>query len=105
MTTVRCALAITLMACAGCAFIPRESLRLDEARQAYAEAQRDPTIAGFAAAELQAAGELLDRASHARDTLDDPAMVDHLCYLARQRVAIAREAARIRSFEHARRAL
>ena len=105
MKPSRAALAIALAVCAGCAFIPRDYARLDEARQAYAEALRDPTVAGFAPMELQAAAEVLERAGKARDTLDDPAVVDHLSYLARQRVAIAREAARMRSFDRAGRVL
>ena len=91
--------AIVLLAVAGCAFVPRHYARLDEARVAYAEALRDPVVSGFAANELKAAEEALERAGKARDTLDDPAVVDHLSYLARQRVAIAREAARARSLE------
>ncbi len=98
-------LAIALCACAGCAFMPREYARLDEARRAYADAMGDPVVAGLAAPELRTAGELLERAGKARDTLDDPAMVDHLSYLARQRVAIAREAARIRALQLSARSL
>ena len=105
MKIARFAIAVALAACAGCAFVPKEYARLDEARSAYAEAARDPAIAGFAAAELKTAAELLERAGHARDTLDDPAVVDHLSYLARQRVAIAREAARLRSLERGGRSL
>jgi hypothetical protein len=99
------ALVAALAICAGCAFTPREYLRLDEARRDYAEALGNPKVAGFARAELGAAAELLERAGKARDTLDDPAVVDHLSYMARQRVAIAREAARIRSLEGGGRAL
>ncbi len=100
MTGIRfLAPAIAFALCAGCAFMPRDYVRLDEARRAYAEAAADPAVTGFAAAELKVAGELLERAAKARDTLDDPAVVDHLSYLARQRVAIAREAARARVLE------
>jgi hypothetical protein len=96
---------VALLVCAGCAFVPRNYVRLDEARLAYAEAMRDPAVKGFAPDELKAAEEVLERAGKARDTLDDAAVVDHLSYLARQRVAIAREAARIRALERGARAL
>ena len=89
-------LAALLAFLAGCAFVPQQNVRLDDARRAYAEALADPAVAGNAAVELQVAGDVLERAGAARDRLDDPAVVDHLSYLARQRVAIAREAARIR---------
>ena len=105
MRATRAWAAVALCACVGCAFVPREYVRLDEARRAYAEAAGDPTVAALAAAELRTAGELIERASKARDTLDDPAVIDHLSYLARQRVAIAREAARIRALEQPRRPL
>lgn len=78
----------------GCVFIPGNYPRLDEARALQAEAAADPRIVRFAAAELRKAAEVLERARIARDTLDDPAVVDHLAYVAKQRVAIAREAAR-----------
>ena len=79
---------------AGCAFPPQRNLRLEEARSAYREAHDDPQLALLAAEELKEAGEMLERAIAAWNTLDDPAVVDHLAYLAKQRVAIAREAAR-----------
>ena len=97
MRTTRAWAAVALCACVGCALVPRDYARLDEARRAYAEAAGDPAVAALAGAELRTAAELIERASKARDTLDDPAVVDHLSYLARQRVAIAREAARIRA--------
>ena len=56
----------------------------------------DGPIARHAPGELLGADEVLARAGAARDTLDDPAVVDHLAYLARQRLAIARESARLR---------
>jgi hypothetical protein len=90
-------LALLLALSTGCAFIPQKNLRLDDARRAYADALANPAVARLAPAELQAAREVLERAGNARDTLDDVALVDHLSYLARQRVAIAREAARIRA--------
>ena len=82
--------------CVGCAFVPQKNLRLDDAQRAHAEALADPAVARLAPAELQTAADILDRAGAARDTLQDAALVDHLSYLARQRVAIAREAARLR---------
>jgi hypothetical protein len=94
-------LLIAGLAClAGCAFVPQKNLRLEEARAAYAEAMANPAVANFARAELTLAAEGLARAAAARDTLDDPAVVDHLAYLAKQRVAIGREAARQRALNH-----
>jgi Domain of unknown function (DUF4398) len=81
----------------GCALVPGDNRRLDEARLAFHNAQSDTLVSDLAPAELRRAAELLERASRARDTLDDVAVVDHLAYLARQRVAIARESAKLRA--------
>ena len=86
-----------LLAAAACAFFPRDNVHLDEARAAYEQARSDPLVVLHASTELKAAEEMLRQAILARDTLDDPAVVDHLSYLAKQRVVIAREAARQRA--------
>lgn len=81
----------------GCAFMPKTYPRLDEARALRSEVHSDTGVGRFAAAELRQADETLDRAGSARDTLDDSAVVDHLAYLAKQRLAIAQEAAKLRA--------
>ena len=83
----------------GCAFVPKHNLRLEEARSAYDLAMADSQVARLAQAELDKAHELLERATIARNTLDDVAEVDHLAYLAKQRVAIGRETALQRALE------
>jgi hypothetical protein len=92
------ALAVALIA-AACAFVPAANRRLDEARAAYGAAAANEDVRRFAARELAEAREALERAARARDTLQDPAEVDHLAYLARQRAAISREVAAQRAFE------
>ena len=73
----------------GCAFVPKDFARLDEARTMRGQAMSDARVARFAPAELASAEEALERARIARDTLDDSAVVDHLAYVAKQRFAIA----------------
>jgi hypothetical protein len=93
------AAAAAMLACAlssGCAFVPQASRGLEEADAAYRAALSEPRLATLAAPELAAARELLDRAGAARNKLDDIAEVDHLAYLAKQRIAIGREAAVLR---------
>ena len=91
-------LAVALVA-AACAFVPPANRRLDEARAAYRAAAADPDVLRFAMRELEEAREALERAARASDTLQDPAEVDHLAYLAKQRAAISREVAAQRAFE------
>ena len=84
-----------------CAFVPRANVRLDEARTALESASADAQVTLHAAAQLRQAAEFLQQGTIARDTLDDPALVDHLAYLAKQRVAIAREAAQLKASQRA----
>jgi hypothetical protein len=82
---------------AGCAFVPPRNLRLEEASNAYGQVAADWRVSSLARPELMRARQTLDDAIAARDTLQDPAAVDHLAYLARQRAAIALELARQRA--------
>ncbi len=94
MRTGLAILAIGVLALCGCSFVPKAYPRLDEAREAHRKAAADPVVVLYARAELKTAGEMLERAVVARDTLDDPALVDHLAYLAKQRAAISIEVAK-----------
>jgi len=93
---MRCMALAAAAALAGCAFVPRDYPRLNEVRAERAQVAGDASIARHAAAELRSADEVLERAGAARDTLDDSAVVDHLSYVAKQRLAIAVESARLR---------
>ena len=95
-------LPILLVALAGCALVPRPNHFLDEARASYELGIADPGIAAHAPLQLAKAAELLQQAGIAHARLDDPAVVDHLAYLAKRQVEIAREVARLGS-EEARR--
>ena len=94
---MRRACAAIALVVAACAFVPPANRRLDEARRAYRAAAATPDVVRFAPRELGEAREALDLAVRASDTLQDPAMVDHLSYLAKQRAAISRELAVQRS--------
>lgn len=78
---------------AGCAFVPKPNPRLDAVMALQAEAQADPQVVRRALPELRRAQEATEGAGSAWRSLDDPAVVDHLTYMARQRIAISHEAA------------
>jgi len=78
----------------GCAFVPQANYRLEEARRAHASALAEPRIAQLAPAQWARANEALGNAIAAWETLQDSAVVDHLAYVASQRIEIARETAR-----------
>ena len=91
----------TLAGLAACSTVPDRNPRLEEARSAYSTAQATPQTRDGAPAEMQQAAEALARANEASARRDDVATVDHLAYLARQRVALAQEAGNRKAAEAA----
>ena len=87
------ALAATLLLGA-CSSLPADNAALMSARAAFEGARNNPQTRELAAAELSAAGIALNRANEAFTRRDKLAEVDHLAYLASQRVAVAQQTAR-----------
>ncbi len=79
----------------GCVLVPQGNARLEEARAAHAGMRADPQVAAITSDDARRADEAMQRALEAWNTLQDPALVDHLAYMAKQRAAIAREKARL----------
>ena len=90
------ALAATLLLGA-CSSLPADNAALMSARAAFESARNNPQTRELAAAELSAAGIALNRANEAFTRRDKLAEVDHLAYLASQRVAVAQQTARQKS--------
>ena len=96
-------LSMTLIATAviaGCGSMSANNT-LDQARADYVNAQSNSQVTSLAAAELKQASDSLDRANDAWNKRDDSARIEHLAYIARQRVAIAQETATRRNAEQA----
>lgn len=88
------ALAVALVAAlAACSSVPDRNVALDEARSLYAAAQTAPAVSMHAAEELKQAGTALQLAERRHADGEDRPEVDHLAYLARQRVAMAQATA------------
>jgi outer membrane protein OmpA-like peptidoglycan-associated protein len=103
MTTHRIA-TLTLLAAAtlaACSSMPENNAALDQARSDYRSAEANPQTQSLAPAELKQAADALARAEAAQAHRDDRAQVDQLAYLARQRVALAQEAANRKGSEAA----
>lgn len=103
MTSFR-TLTLTVLAAAvlaACAGMPADNVGLNQARSDYRGLQADPLAQRLAAPELRQAADALALAEAAQARRDDSARVDQLAYLARQRVALAREAANRKSAEEA----
>jgi len=78
---------------AGCTTLPASDSPLAQARNDYGNAQADLQIASLAPSELRQAGDSLDKANRASSKGESSAVVDHLAYVTKQQVAIARETA------------
>ena len=88
------AMAAALTACAS---VPARNSALDTARSRHAAAQSDPQVAKLAPEEMQRASEALRVADLAWTDKESTTTVDHLAYLAGQRVTIAQETAASRA--------
>lgn len=92
---------VALATLAGCSSTPPKNALLDQARSDYQIAEANPQAREFAAGEMKQAGDALKLADEASMRGDKPADVDHLAYLAKQRVAIAQETGNQKAAEKA----
>ncbi len=92
------AAAATLVACST---LKADNPALMSARASFASAQNNPQTNALAAAELTSAGVALNQANEAFRRGDSVAEVDHLAYLASQKVAVAQQTARQKQGEAA----
>lgn len=88
-------------ALSGCNTTPPNNVQLDNARAEYRQARDTPQVRDMAGDELALAGDALRKANEASARRDSAVDVDHLAYLARQRVAIAQESGKQRAAERA----
>lgn len=77
----------------------RNNTSLAEAHSNYNNASVNPNVTNLAALELKEASDSLNKADAALSKGEDTATVNHLAYLANQRVAIAQETANRKSSE------
>lgn len=90
-------LATLAAALTACSSVPDRNSSLDQARSNYAAAQANPQIKALAADELQSAAEALRIAEQANTDGSPVGTIDHLAYMAAQRVVIAEETASSRA--------
>lgn len=90
---------IAMAALTACGSLPPEKSTLDLARSDYMAALDNRQTADLATSELREAGIALQKANDAAARNESAETVDHLAYLARQRVAIADEVGKQKSAE------
>jgi outer membrane protein OmpA-like peptidoglycan-associated protein len=82
-----------------CSSVPRSTSLLEQTRTEYRSAQGNPNIAKHAPLEIKQAGEALAQADAASSDRDSAEKIDKLAYLAKQKIALAREMATKKSAE------
>lgn len=90
---------LTFAVLAGCSSVPPSNPLLEEARNNYNNAEARPHVSQLAPLELKQASESLDAATHAWKEREDNDLINHLAYIAKQRVAIAEETANQKTAE------
>ncbi len=93
------ALAFIALALGACSTVPTPNAQLNQARADFRAAEGDPRAQRTAAAEMKQAQAALNDAHAAWERQDTPDDINHLSYLARQRVAIARQTMALRNAE------
>lgn len=90
---------IAVAVLSGCSSTPPKNTQLTEAHSNYNDARSNPQVANLAALELKEAGDTLDKADAAMSKGQGADTVDHLAYLANQKVGIANETAKRKTAE------
>jgi Domain of unknown function (DUF4398) len=83
----------TLALAAACQSLPSNSPMLEKARADYRAAEEDPHVREFAKRELRQASDAMFEADRAWARAEDADEIEHLAYMAKQRIAIAQEVA------------
>ncbi|HUX91008.1 MAG TPA: OmpA family protein [Gallionellaceae bacterium] len=92
------ALIVAFAILSGCRSTPQNS-NLSAAHANYSSALSNPQVTNLAAPELKDAGDSLNKADAALSKGEKTATVDHLAYIANQKVAIAQETAKRKTAE------
>ena len=90
---------VALATVAGCSTVSENS-RLNEARNDYNAAKNTPRVVNLAPTELKQAGDALAEANAASAKKEDDTQVTHLAYIAKQRVAVAQETAKLKEADY-----
>ena len=87
------AVAVTLGLLAACQSLPTNNAMVEKARSDYRAAGLDPGIRALAKVEWRQASDAMYEANRAWARNEDTDEIEHMAYMAKQRIAIARETA------------
>lgn len=91
--------AVALAVLAGCSSVPKGNAQLEQARTEYRAVTADPRAQNNAGSDMKLASDAMNKANTAWSSKEDEAQVNHLAYLASQRVAIVRETMNMKTAE------
>lgn len=97
-TLLPAALVLALLATA-CSTVPKTTSLLDQTRNDYVVAQNSPSVNNYAPVELKNAGDAMTLANDAAKHDESSENIDKLAYLAKQKIALAQEAAKQKTAE------
>jgi outer membrane protein OmpA-like peptidoglycan-associated protein len=89
---------LTAVLLTACGSTPKNAA-IEQARSDYQTAQTNPQIAKYAQLELKQAGDALHVAENSLNERQDTNIINHFAYMAKQKIAIANETARLRVAE------
>ena len=90
---------IAIAILSGCSTVPPQNAALVAAHNSYDNAQNNPQVTAQAALELKEAGDSLSKADEAMKKGQGAKTIDHLSYIANQKVGIAEETAKRKNAE------
>ncbi len=82
-----------------CSSTPTTTPMLDQARGDFVAANNNPQISSYAPLEFKQASDALEQANAAAARKDSMNEIDRLAYIAKQKIATAREVARTKGAE------
>jgi outer membrane protein OmpA-like peptidoglycan-associated protein len=88
LTPVLLAIAALVGACSS---MPKTTSLLDQTRSDFAIAQNNPKVASYAPLEMKQAGDAMAQANAAATDRESIEKIDHLAYIAKQKIALAQE--------------
>jgi len=93
LTVLKSAVLASAILLGACSTLPTTTPALDQARGDFVAANNNPQVSTYAPLEFKQASEALEQANAAAARKDSLDKIDKLAYLAKQRIAIAREVA------------
>ncbi len=98
-TLLKSAVLASILLLGACSSMPTTTPMLDQARGDFVQASNNPNISSLAPLEFKQASDALEQANAAAARKDSLEQIDKLAYIAKQKIATAREVAKQKGAE------